>query len=236
MPLDDTLFKRLRLAKRPDLLALINDLKLDLNKYKELEDPELIDLISRELRSAAGNSVINMSREDHDFPYEQILIDVADKLCEGRFKQTSFTLSGPETEEDIESYIYERINNIWKKHIESLSSKDKAKLQDAVEKDLLARGLPSQLATGAVSTLMTGVLTGVLVAPVVATAIFGSLWTMLFGMSFAQLLAGGVLGGGPIGLVFAGLAVATGPSYKKTIPCIVRLIFIKVSHEAEEKL
>jgi uncharacterized protein YaaW (UPF0174 family) len=79
-------------------------------------------------------------------------------------------------------------------------------------------------------------LAGVVVAPAVASVLYGSIWTTLFGMTSAQLLAGGLVGGGPIGLVFAGLAVASGPSYSKTVPCIRRLILIKLSHEAEAKL
>lgn len=236
MNADDKLFQRLQVAKRSDLLALLGDLKINPDEYKKADDAILIAIISKELRSAAGNSVVNLRRSDHDFPYKQILIDVANKLCEGRFKKTSFTLSGPATEEIIENYIFERFNSIWKKHLESLNSIEKVELQTKIEDDLRKRGLPSQIVTGAASSLMTGALAGALVAPAVASIAFGSLWTMLFGMSFAHLVAGGIIGGGPIGLAIAGIAVATGPSYKKTIPCVIRLIFIKLSHEAEEQL
>lgn len=44
---------------------------------------ELILLCSKKLRAAAGSSTGNMFRNDHGFPYKQILIDVADKLSPG---------------------------------------------------------------------------------------------------------------------------------------------------------
>lgn len=236
MSLNDKLFDRLHMAKRPDLVALLGDLKLDLDKYKKFDDEWLIKIISRELRSAAGNSVVNTMRGPHDLPYKQILIDVADKLCPGRFSRTKFQLSDSASSEDVESYIYDRICDIWKKHINSLNSSDRAALQTKFENDLQQRGISSQIATGAASTLMTGVFGGALVAQAVATAVFASLWTTLFGVTTAQVFAGGLLGGGPIGLLVASAAVIAGPSYKKTIPCVVRLIFIKLSHEAEVKL
>ncbi len=236
MPLNDKLFDRLRMAKRPDLMALLEDLKLDLKEYKKLDDSELINIISRELRSAAGNSIVNIGRDDHDLSYKQILVDVADKLSPGKFGHSPFKVVDLATCENIEDYIYGRIGEIWKKYLDSLESSDRAKLQIQFENELRKRGLPSQIATGTASTLMTGALGGALVAPVVATAVFGSLWTMLFGMSLAQIIGGGILGGGPIGLVFAGVTVATGPSYKKTIPCVYRLILIKLSYEAEKNL
>ncbi len=236
MPLNDKLFNRLRMAKRPDLLALLSDLRLDSQECKNLKKKELIDLISRQLRSAAGNSIVNIGRDDHELSYKQILVDVADKLTPGWLSQSPFKIEDMATCEDIENYIFVQIEIIWKKHIDSLSSSDRAKLQVDFENALRESGVPSQIATGATATLMTGVLGGALVAPVVATAVFGGLWTMLFGLTTAQIVAGGLLGGGPIGLVFAGVAVATGPSYKKTIPCVVRLIFIKRSYEIEKSL
>ncbi len=236
MSTDDKLFDRLNMAKRADLLALLGDLKLDSDEYRKYENDRLIDIVSRELRSAAGNSIANTIRGPHDLPYKQILIDVADKLCPGRFSQTEFQLSDLNTSEDIESYIYGRIGEIWSKHLDSLDASDRAKLQLQFEKDLREGGLPSQIATGVASTLMTGALGGALVAQAVATAVFASLWTTLFGVTTAQMIAGGLLGGGPIGLIIAGVAVASGPSYRKTIPCVVRLIFIKLSYEAEKNL
>lgn len=59
MSTDDKLFDRLNMAKRADLLALLGDLKLDSDEYKKYENDRLIDIVSRELRSAAGNSIAN---------------------------------------------------------------------------------------------------------------------------------------------------------------------------------
>jgi uncharacterized protein YaaW (UPF0174 family) len=233
MPLNDKLFDRLHMAKRPDLLILLEDLKLDLNEYTKLDNNELITIISRELRSAAGNSFVNMGRDDHDFPYKQILIDVADKICPGRFSQTKYQISDSTTSEDIEEYIYKRFNEIVKKHIEKLSSTEKAKLQVEVEKYLKQQGNPNGILI--TSTFTTIPLSILLATPVVANVLFGGLWTMIFGFSTGQLIVGGLFGGIPIAA--AGIvAVAATPNYKKTIRCVIHLINIRFSHDAESKL
>jgi len=233
MPLNDKLFDRLRMAKRPDLLLLLEDLKLDPNDYKKLNNSELITVISRELRSAAGNSFVNAGRGDHDFPYKQILIDVADKLCPGRFSQTKYHIIDSSTSEDIEEYINERFNEIVKKHINKMTSSEKSKLQAEIEKDLRKQGNPNDIVI--TSSLTTIPLSILLATPVVANVIFGGLWTMIFGFSTGQLIVGGLLGGIPIALAGVGV-MAAAPNYKKTIRCVIRLINIKFSHDAESKL
>ena len=58
--------------------------------------------------------------------------------------------------------------------------------------------------------------------PTIAAAIFSGFWTWLFGLALGQILIGGLLGGGPIGVVVAGITIAAGPSYRKTIPAGAR--------------
>jgi uncharacterized protein YaaW (UPF0174 family) len=232
----DALFRRLRKAKRPDLVALLQeDLKKDQLEVRGLTDKDLVLEISEELRAAAGTSIANRFRGPHEFSYKQLLIDVADKLAPGII-WTSFKVSGPETEEQIEGYIYKRVLILIEKHLESLNNADKAKLQERLEADLRARGLPEQVVTGAVSALAAGTLTGLMAGPLIATALFGSLWTWLFGLSLGQLILGGFAVGGPVGLVAAALMAASGPSYSKTIPAVTRLILIRLSHDAESNL
>lgn len=236
MPFGDTLFQRLRQAKRPDFLALLGDLKMDPVNFREATDEDLVNAISAELRSAAGNSIANVARGPHDFSYKQILVDVADKLAPGLFSWTKFKVSGPETEEQIEDYIYERILILMEQHLKSMDAADKAKLQERLEADLRARGVLEHVVRGSLSAISAGTLTGVVIGPLVAVAVFGSLWTWLVGLTLRQLILGGLSGGGPVGLVAAALIVVTDASYSKTIPAVARLILIRLSHEAEAKL
>lgn len=232
---DDTLLQRLRMANRADLDALLKDLKKDPCKYKNCTDAELILAISKALRTAAAWPLDNIRLGDHEFPYKKILVDVADKLAPG-LGWSDFKASGPESEMQIEDYIHERVLILIKNYIASLNEADKAKLQERLEADLRARGLPEQVVKGALSSLVAGTLSGITMGPIVASAIFGSLWTWLFGLSLGQLILGGFAVGGPAGIVVAALMVASGPSYSKTIPAVSRLILIRLSHEAEAKL
>lgn len=145
MPLNDKLFDRLHMAKRPDLLVLLEDLKLDLNEYNKLDNNELITIISRELRSAAGNSVANVGRQPHDFSYKQILIDVADRLCSDEPGQYNIFLSGykmtdKKSVDVIEEYIYHRVHRIWTKHISSNNLASKEDLYILFSKEIGDRG------------------------------------------------------------------------------------------------
>lgn len=236
MPFGDTLFQRLRQARRPDYVALLEDLKMDPVKYRDATDEDLVNAISAELRSAAGNSIANTVRGSHDFSYKEILIDVADKLAPGRFSWTEFKVSGPETEEQIEDYIYERIRILTEEHLKSMDATDKAKLQERLETDLRARGILDHVVRGSLSAVAAGTLTGVVVGPLVTAAVFGSLWTWLAGLTLRQLALGTLAGGGPVGLVVAAATIVTGTSYSKTIPAVIRLILVRLSHEAEAKL
>jgi len=67
----DELLNRLGIAKRADLEALLGDLKLDHRNYRDSTDGQLVDTISAELRSAAGNSLMNvmLRRKRHEFSY-----------------------------------------------------------------------------------------------------------------------------------------------------------------------
>lgn len=233
--LNDKLFQRLRQAKRPDLEALLNDLKVDPKEFKGATDDELVKKISAELRSAASWSLDNIGGQPHDFPYKKILIDVADKLAPG-FTWSKFKLDGPEAEEEIEDFIYKRFLILMEKHLKSMNVANKAQLQKDVENALRKQGLPEQVVQTALTSLATGTLTGVIVGPIIASAIFGGLWTWLFGLTLGQLILGGLAGGGPVGLLIAFSILAAGPSYTKTIPAVSRLVLIRLSHEAQAKL
>lgn len=234
----DLLVERLRLAKRPDLERLLGDLKLEPAKYHDLADAQLVQLISEKLRSVAGNSIVNPFRRKR-LPYKQILVDVADKLAPGPF-WTSYKASGPESARQIEDFIAkqieDRIRNLFATIVAERSEADAAVLQAKLLAELRRKGVPEHAARSAATALTGGTLSGAAVGPLVASMLFGSLWTTLFGLSLAQVVLGGVLVGGPVGVAAATLAFVTSPSYSKTIPALYRIILIRKNADQKARL
>ena len=101
MPYNDRLFKLLRRMSERELddvwtQALKNEPAK--NDFKNRDKISKVELISKDLRSVAGHSLANVFRGDHELPWKQIVIDVADKLHPG-LGWTSFELNDgyPET-------------------------------------------------------------------------------------------------------------------------------------------
>lgn len=233
---DDDLVRRLRLAKRNDLNDLLGDLKLAAEKYERHTDEQLVGLISAELRSAAGNSVLNLGRGAHEFPYKQMVIDVADKLHPSKIRWTAFKCAGPESVKEIEDYVYARIQERISKWLHGMSDKRREALATRLEQEMQKKGYPEEIISSVLAGLAAGTLSGVALAGFVAPVLLGTLWTSLFGLSLAKLMIGGAAVGGPIGLTVGAGALVTSPSYSKTIPAIYRLIQIRVSSEEKAKL
>jgi uncharacterized protein YaaW (UPF0174 family) len=229
----DTLSRRLDLATTSDLQDLLQDLKVKPSRWSAASDQAMAELISSELRAVAGNSMMNLvrRRQGHELAYRQILVDVADKLAPS-FRWTAFKVSGPETDEQIEDHIKERVQQRVMEILEKAPEAERSKLQAGLERDLRNRGLPEAVVTSSVSMLMTGVLTGSIASQLIARMLFGGLWTTIFGFSMANMLIGGVAVGGPVGVAVGALVVATGPSYSKTIPAVYRLIMIRENASA----
>jgi hypothetical protein len=72
MPANDLIFQRLKAATQAELDAIA--VALD---EKLIGEPAAdIALLSRELRKTAGHSLRNLWRDDHELPYDAILVDV----------------------------------------------------------------------------------------------------------------------------------------------------------------
>lgn len=226
MSTGDELLNRLGVAKRADLEALLGDLKLDHRKYRDSSDGQLVDTISAELRSAAGNSVMNvmLRRKRHDFPYTQILVDVADKLAPSILGRSGFKATGSQTVEEIEAYIDCRIEERVIENLKRMCDPDKVKLQAKLAADLRSRGVPEHSIRSTLAAIASSTFTGIALGPAIAALLYGSVWSALFGFSLAQLLVSGLTIGGPIGVLVAGIAAVSAPSYSKTIPAVHRLI------------
>jgi hypothetical protein len=100
-------------------------LNLKIPKGRKRDD--LIGDISAELRSAAGNSILNLSRSEHEFPWKQIVIDVADKLTPGYtpLSWTSHTLGDRTPVEKIEIKVLKLFEKRARKWWKGLSRKQK---------------------------------------------------------------------------------------------------------------
>jgi uncharacterized protein YaaW (UPF0174 family) len=127
----DRLFYLIEQLEHRDLLFLLkNGLQITEKKYERYSHEQLKYLFSAELREAASNSFANYFRLKHEYPYKQILIDVADKLRDGVEKQWKVLEDCSEEQlEDEILRLFELKTQIWWK---SLSDKEKELFTDKV--------------------------------------------------------------------------------------------------------
>jgi len=240
MPYGDLLFERLRAARRPELDDLVTSVGLDPKELSGARDEDLVSAISEKLRRVAGHAVANRLRGPHEMSYRQILINVANTLEPGRFfwNRTKYKLGDPQTgtDEAIEDHIHKRFIEILQEKIAKLSPEKLAQVQKQIVEDLEARGMPDQVVSSVATSIATGTITGAVLGPVAAAALFSGFWTWLFGLTLAQLLAGGLVVGGPAGLLVGTLSFLAGPTDRRTVPTVLRLIVVRKTREAEDLL
>jgi len=240
MPYGDLLFQRLRIARRDELDDLVSSVGLDKKAMQGARDEDLVPAISEELRRVAGHAIANRFRGAHDMAYRKILIDVADTLAPGFgwWNRTKYKTDNLETgsDEEIEDYIHKRFLEILQERLAKLGHDKLAKVQEEVVAALEKKGLPAQVVTSVSTSIATGTISGAVLGPVVAWALFSGFWTWLFGLSLGQLLAGGLVVGGPAGLLLGTLNFLAAPTKRKTIPTVLRLILIRKSRAAEAEL
>lgn len=155
---DDQLFQRLRQLDDDSLHSLlVSGLRLSKDKLVGLDREELILLCSKELRSAAGSSARNFFRDEHEFPYKQILIDVADRLADGftPLSWTKFKLGDSHSEQEIENVILnvfdERARKWWDKLPEQKKAEFIGGLQSVLDGQLNGKYNPS----GGIKSVLT---------------------------------------------------------------------------------
>lgn len=155
---DDQLFQRLRQLDDNSLHSLlVSGLRLSKDKLVGMDSEELILLCSKELRSAAGSSARNFFRDEHEFPYKQILIDVADRLADGftPLSWTKFKLGDSHSEQEIENVILnvfdERARKWWDKLPEQKKAEFIGGLQSVLDGQLHGKFNPS----GGIKTILT---------------------------------------------------------------------------------
>lgn len=184
-PHEDVLFLRLRRLKKDDIKALlIGGLKVPEESIASSNKQELIHLCSKELRSAAGSSTVNVFRKDHEFPYKQILIDVADKLSPGHtpISWTKYKLDDAHTEKEIEQAIatlFEERTRLW---WDKLSEEKRAEFVDGIN---VAMDGTNEVLGQAKSGMARSFVTQQIIENLIQTGVLSGL---------AKVSAGGVLG------------------------------------------
>jgi len=133
MPKNDRLYYLMGQLDHAELLFLSKyGLGKTERKYKYYSADRLKDLISLELRRVGSHRWANFFRFEHDFPYKQILIDVADKLS--GYRASGYELDDKHTEEEIEKEILRLFELKTKKWWEKLSSAKKKEAADKISR------------------------------------------------------------------------------------------------------
>lgn len=198
---------------------------------KALQIPVTSDIytISKEYRSAAGHSLINIIREDHELPYKLILIDVADKLYPGFF-WTDYSFDDDSTEEEIEEKIEQYLSKRARKELGKLSQKEEERLKQ----ELVTAGY-AQANINSIMTMLASGSIGNILATRAASYLASSASPSLLGVSSSSFL----LSSTGIGLLISiPLLIGTlgGPAYRKTILATIQMIRIRRRVEAEALL
>lgn len=134
----DRLYDIIARLERDDLLFLLkNGLRLTEKKYERYSLNQLREIFSAELREAASNSFANYFRLKHEYPYKQILIDVADKLRDGIEKQCKAQSAKCKIledckEEDIEDEILRLFDLKTKLWWKNLNKEEKEQVTDKI--------------------------------------------------------------------------------------------------------
>ena len=196
----DLLTQRLQSLVVDDLKSLlIGGLRLEETKLEGLLHTDLVMLCSAKLRTAAGSSTLNLTRNPHKFPYKQLLIDVADKLTQGTtpLSWTKYRLKDQHGEEEIEQVILElfeeKVRRWWQKLPEAKRLEFVDGINSVIHNDqdvtnLTKKGAAPLLRQQAIEQLIqTGLITGL--AQVSAGGTLGVIGVSLIGQLGWVILA-----------------------------------------------
>lgn len=228
---NDLIYERLRMATHEERMGICMDLKMHYNPSVSL------DLISKEYRSAAGHSIMNLTRPDHALQYKTILIDVADKLKPGIF-WTNFKMDDNYSEIDIEEKITEYANKRFEEAFKKMTPDEREKAREILEEKMRNLGA-SQASINATVTAFTSGSIGIALATPAAMSVFYTstqlLITAVFGTAIVPTTLQLFLTGTGVGIAVAAPMLAVtlgGPAYRKIISVTMRLIAIRKRKEA----
>ena len=190
----DTIFSLLDQAATEERAEICKALKLpvDSDVYQ----------ISKEYRSAAGHTIGNWFRGDHDMPYKEILADIANKLKPKKDKSV-YMLGDGRSEEEIENKIVEYFAIKIADELNRMNPEERAKKMESIRKafregknvdagpDSIDEIQKALVATTVTTSMVITLLTGPLTASLFYSGIFAGLWASVFGMSSSLLLLTG---------------------------------------------
>ena len=251
----DRLYQILTQLDQRDLLFLLQDgLGNTEKKYRAYTHQALADFVSLEIRKAAGHDFANFFRLQYEFPYKQILIDVANRLSDGH-KSVLYKLNDDHTEEEIEKEIlslFERRTKQWWDRLKDSEKKDigeqnaqrinarlvnrinrwdyiKHRIKKEVKDSVISKGIVAgMLAISSAGVLGGSLLTSVGWRVIVNTAGPKAGLSILGGIAgMSGISAVTLIGAATVGLgVFVPSTIYfyADTNYKKTIPAIIMLL------------
>jgi hypothetical protein len=151
MPANDTIFKRLYAAT-----------DMELAKFAAILDEQLVGQpsgnvvsLSKAYRSRAGNSFANVLRDSHALPYKQILIDVADVVCDGP-GWTPFGIDDSNSEADIEVFLLEHRARLVRARQDDVQEGDLTVAVKLAEQEILSRARAADVRRKGLLPLLLG--------------------------------------------------------------------------------
>ncbi len=241
MPRGDVLWKRLESAREQELRKLGEIVGIADCQVKA--QAVLVEELSRDIRSAAGHSLLNPFRGPHDFPYKQMLIDVADKMAPGWtfLSWTEYHLNDRHSEIEVEETIWRFFEEKCGEELKNLSQEAREDLQRKTEKELREMGYSQALVTQIGGGLLGA--TSSLMGPALAYSIAlhtasGLAWVKLWWVGHATAAASFGAGASLFAITYAPFLVwwLGNTAYRKTIPAALYLIQIRKLQEIEERL
>ena len=242
MPRGDVLWQRLETTHTAELRKLGEIVRLVDSICKP--NAVLVEELSKDIRSAAGHWLRNIFRGPHDFPYKQMLIDVADKMASGWtfLSWTTYTLSDRHREQDIEETIWADFERRMEAKIKSIPEEEREQLRKDTDLELRGMGYSEALVYQIGAGLAAGA-AATAVAPALAYSIAlntatGLAWLKLWWVGQAAASAVFGVGAGVFGLIYAPVFLVWlgSAAYRKTIPAALQLIQIRKLHEVEDRL
>lgn len=242
MPRGDILWQRLQ-AAHPKELQKLGEI-MGLADVNDKEAAVLVEELSAAVRSAAGHSLLNVLRGLHDFPYKQILIDVADKVAPGwtPWSWTPYTLNDHHSEVEIEETIWADFEKRMQEKINGLSAEAKEQLRKETEQELRTLGysaaLVAQIGAGIVATATAGAVAPALAYSIALHTASGLAWLKLWWVGHATATAVLGTGGGVFAILYFPVFLwwLGNTAYRKTIPAALYLIQIRKLREIEANL
>ncbi len=238
----ENIHEKSKIKENPDTIFSLldqaaNEEKAEICKALKLPVGSDVYQISKEYRSAAGHTIGNWFRGDHDMPYKEILADIANKLKPKKDKSV-YLLGDGRSEEDIENKILDYFAIKIADELNRLQPEERAKKLEEIQQHLNEGKNPDVhigtikeiekvlTATTVTSLSVASLLTGPLTASLFYSGIFAGLWAGVFGMSSSLLLLTGTGVGTLVSLPVLLLLLGS-PSYRKTIPVTLQLINIR---------